>query len=102
MLKFLEADLIKLVREYGLDDAKLSQHSFTSKRQFELCSQNQETIIVHDSSDESTSPDAQGNLRAIPIQINPIFGKQIQTFRACALTDYLINIVNDGIYGSIV
>ena len=67
MLKFSEADRIKLVLEYGLEDSKLSQHSINSKRQFELYSQNQETIIVHNSSsDESTSPDAQGKLRTIP------------------------------------
>ena len=34
-------------------------------------------MIVHNSSsDESTSPDAQGNLRTIPIQIDPILEKQ--------------------------
>ena len=103
MLKFSEPDLIKLVLEYGLEDSKLSQHSITSKRQFELYSQNQETIIVHDSSDdESNLPDAQSNLRTIPVQIDPILEKQIQTFRACALTDYLIDVDNDGIYGSMV
>ena len=48
-------------------------------------------MIVHNSSsDQSTSPDAQGNLRTIPIQIDPILEKQRQTFRACALTDYLL------------
>ena len=66
MLKFSEVDRIKLILEYGLEDSKLFQHSITSKRQFELYSQNQETIIVHDSSsDESTSSDAQCNLRTI-------------------------------------
>ena len=47
MLKFSEADLrtnisdpITLVLEYGLDNSKLSQHSMTSKCQFELYSQN--------------------------------------------------------------
>ena len=60
-------------------------------------------MIVHNSSsDQSTSPDAQGNLRTIPIQIDPILEKQIQTFRACALTDYLIGVENDGIHGSMV
>ena len=97
MLKFLEADLIKLVLEYGLEDSKLSQHPITSKRQFELYSQNQETMYLHNSSDdESTLPDEQGNLRTITN--DPILEKQIQTFRACTLTDYLIDVKNDGIY----
>ena len=67
------ADITKLYLEYGLEDSKLFQHSITSKRQFELYSQNKETIIVLDSSsDESTLPDAQGNLRTIPIQIDAV------------------------------
>ena len=99
MLKFSEADLIKLVLDYGLAYSKLSQHPITSKRPFELYSPNEETIIVYDSSDEeSTVPDALGNLSNIPVQIDPILEKQIQTFRACALTDYLIDVFSNYIY----
>ena len=83
--KFYEADVIKHVLEYGLEDSKLSQDSITLKLQFELYSQNQETIIVHNSSDdESTLPDTQDKLRIIPVQIDSSLEEKYKHF-VCVL-----------------